>query len=325
METYYNFQEPMIFSNLLDNLQAYYEKKKMPDSDLSMRDQATKEPNAEPELLFEDADYRVDENTSFIDRYTAGLKAVMNAYYISENLSIDLGKLSADKIKGMYKKRLTKVTRNDVYVLKSLIFMAGMLHKYDVTKGWYEINYTERLEGADNFSNKIKPDLLELYKLFMQDNKLKNYGIAITYMGKDIKLHNDNNWFLNLLFPFLDEHLDISGLAHVKSELQKIKNAPKRVGRPPRQVIYNWILLGTYHLLQHSSVSKRATKNNDGKYGFLLEFLTYLNLASNKTTDILKQNIKDLKEDGFHFNPIKKPISFHYAENFLNWHKSTTP
>ena len=63
--------------------------------------------------------------------------------------------------------------------------------------------------------------MLNLYKMFHEKKKTKNNTITIEYNKQKIELTNDDNWFLNMITPYLDKYLGIPSLEEAEAELNK--------------------------------------------------------------------------------------------------------
>ena len=127
----------------------------------------------------------------------------------------------------------------------------------------------------------VRPDMLKLF-LFQDaisdkfNSKRKSQPITIK-CGKDkIEISNAENWFMQHLYLYLDEFLEVKDVKEADAELETYK---KKQGRTALNPLVNRVIWGTYNLLKEcTAFSSDNKKITDKMCKFILDFLLFLKL-----------------------------------------------
>lgn len=129
-------------------------------------------------------------------------------------------------------------------------------------------------------------------KMFHEKKKTKNNTITIEYNKQKIELTNDDNWFLNMITPYLDKYLGIPSLEEAEAELNKDYPTTGKRGRKRENAILDTVTLSIYNLLRHSSFAAKGKGLTDNEGKFILSLLVYLRLIDE---DSSKNDILNLR------------------------------
>ena len=79
------------------------------------------------------------------------------------------------------------------------------------------------------YTYSVRPDMLRLYRMFHEKKKTKHDTVTIEYNKQKIELANDDNWFLQMITPYLEKYLGVA------SFWKKRRQNLKRIIRQHRQ------------------------------------------------------------------------------------------
>lgn len=235
---------------------------------------------------------------------------------VGKNILLNLGYYTAEAIAEIYFKYMddNECTENDINIFYSLIMMAAVYYKHSRTKGLFDFEEPLVNDMQMDYSYKVRPDLLKLYEMFHAESKVKSKSIRIEYKNEVISLDNFDNWFTNMITPYLDKYLGVQNIQEAQAELEKDYPEKKQKGRKKTNNIADIMLMGTYKLIQSSSFAEEGKSLTNKQAEFLLEYLKYLGLiepdSSKDDTLNLRATVNNLKKYTLHFNwwaiPMRK-------------------
>lgn len=142
---------------------------------------------------------------------------------VGKAIIIDLGEYDYLTILQMYYDYVDEetTTDNDFNIGLVLTLIASIYNKYRNTNGFFDFEEVLMDDKQTDYSYRVRPDLLKLYELFHLKKKIKSDTIRIEYNNEVITLDNFDNWFTNMITPYLDKYLGVSSLEEAQTELEK--------------------------------------------------------------------------------------------------------
>ena len=140
------------------------------------------------------------------DKYKFSLTA-------GKNLVLESGDFEADYILNLWNLYDTNedsaCEEQDQDVFNGILLIVAIYYKYTQTNGYFDFGDYVAAPEQIQYTYSVRPDMLNLYKMFHEKKKTKNNTITIEYNKQKIELTNDDNWFLNMITPYLDKYLGI--------------------------------------------------------------------------------------------------------------------
>ncbi len=302
----YGFERPMLSHGLLTVYSAYAENY----GQFSKKEEETF--LLEPPIHKPLSDLRKPSTSHTID-----LDAQYEcAFNVGNKMLLNLGSYTIDDIAELVDKYLEEstTTKKDIDILFCLILMAGVYYKHQWTNGLFDFRDFLVNDMQMNYTYRVRPDFLKLYEMFHSEKKIKSNSIRIEYNNEVINLENFDNWFLNMVTPYLDKYLGVKSLEEVQTELQHDYPDKKQKGRKKVNNIADIMLMGTYNIIQYSSMAEEGKSLTNKQAEFLLDYLKYLGVIepdSNKDDTLnLRATINNLKKYTLDFNwwsiPMRK-------------------
>ena len=205
----------------------------------------------------------------------------MNEIVRSENhnLKLNCGEFSFEELKK--KCVLPEHEYNDVWY--AVLFIVTYLISKETKPFKGRPDYISEVTDWDliAYNEYVRPDMLKLF-LFQDaisdkfNSKRKSQPITIK-CGKDkIEISNAENWFMQHLYLYLDEFLEVKDVKEADAELDTYK---KKQGRTALNPLVNRVIWGTYNLLKEcTAFSSDNKKITDKMCKFILDFLLFLKL-----------------------------------------------
>ena len=215
---------------------------------------------------------------------------------VGKNLVLESGDFEADYILNLWNLYDTNedsaCEEQDQDVFNGILLIVAIYYKYTQTNGYFDfVDYVAAPEQIQ-YTYSVRPDMLNLYKMFHEKKKTKNNTITIEYNKQKIELTNDDNWFLNMITPYLDKYLGIPSLEEAEAELNKDYPTTGKRGRKRENAILDTVTLSIYNLLRHSSFAAKGKGLTDNEGKFILSLLVYLRLIDE---DSSKNDILNLR------------------------------
>ena len=296
LKEYYNYERSMLHNNFIYTYKIYAEN----FGNYSKEEEET--------YLLESPVHKKSisdiEIPDVID-YEKQYECVMN---VGKAIIIDLGEYDYLTILQMYYDYVDEetTTDNDFNIGLVLTLIASIYNKYRNTNGFFDFEEVLMDDKQTDYSYRVRPDLLKLYELFHLKKKIKSDTIRIEYNNEVITLDNFDNWFTNMITPYLDKYLGVSSLEEAQTELEKDYPEKKTKGRKRINQIADLILMGTYNLIQHGSFAEQGKSLTNKQAEFLLRSLKYLGLIEEDSSkdDIinLRATVSNLKKYSLVFN-----------------------
>ena len=142
--------------------------------------------------------------------------------------------------------------------------------------------------------------MLKLYELFHEKKRIKSNSIRIEYNNEVINLDNFDNWFMNMITPYLDKYLGVSSLEEAQEELDRDYPNKEKRGRKKSNPVFDFILWRSSKILMLSSFATPNVQINKSQADFLLKYLNFLGLLEE---DSLKNDALNLRAT---LNNLKK-------------------
>ena len=180
----------------------------------------------------------------------------------------------------------------DQDIFNGILLIVAIYYKYTQTNGYFDFGDYVAAPEQIQYTYSVRPDMLNLYKMFHEKKKTKNNTITIEYNKQKIELTNDDNWFLNMITPYLDKYLGIPSLEEAEAELNKDYPTTGKRGRKRENAILDTVTLSIYNLLRHSSFAAKGKGLTDNEGKFILSLLVYLRLIDE---DSSKNDILNLR------------------------------
>ena len=215
---------------------------------------------------------------------------------VGKNLVLKSGDFEADYILNLWNLYDTNedsaCEEQDQDIFNGILLIVAINYKYTQTNGYFDFgDYVADPEQLQ-YTYSVRPDMLNLYKMFHEKKKTKNNTITIEYNKQKIELTNDDNWFLNMITPYLDKYLGIPSLEEAEAELNKDYPTTGKRGRKRENAILDTVTLSIYNLLRHSSFAAKGKGLTDNEGKFILSLLVYLRLIDE---DSSKNDILNLR------------------------------
>ena len=221
---------------------------------------------------------------------------------VGKAVMLDFGDYDFNKILQMYFDFVDEesVTETDWNIAYSLVMVAAIYHKYVNSDGFFDFRDFLVNDLQSVYNTFVRPDLLKLYEMFHDKKQIKSNTIRIEYNNEVITLDNCDNWFMNMITPYLDKYLGVSSLEEAQKELEEDYPTKGRKGRKKNSIVADWILWQTSQLLQLSSFAEANVQINKSQAAFLLDYMKYLRLIEE---DSQKDDLLNLRAT---LNNLKK-------------------
>ena len=99
------------------------------------------------------------------------------------------------------------------------------------------------------YAKYVRPEMLQLYE-FLKTSKLTN--LQIKSPNSSVTIPNSEAWLTTLLEDYLDIYLGVNDLEEAQNELKFTYG--KKSGRKFDDPAFNIMTMGTFNILQHSSI-----------------------------------------------------------------------
>ena len=249
---------------------------------------------------------------------------------VGKNLVLKSGDFEADYILNLWNLYDTNedsaCEEQDQDIFNGILLIVAIYYKYTQTNGYFDFGDYVADPEQIQYTYSVRPDMLNLYKMFHEKKKTKNNTITIEYNKQKIELTNDDNWFLNMITPYLDKYLGVSTLEEAETELDKDYPSIGKRGRKRENAILDTITLSIYNLLRHSSFAAKGKGLTDNEGNFILELLKYLKLIDEDSpkNDILnlRATIRNLQKYEVRPNWWKIPMCKTSPNNPVEYLKS---
>ena len=133
---------------------------------------------------------------------------------VGKVLLLDFGDYDYNKLLQLYCDYLDAETCTDMdmKIAHVFVFLTAIYQKYQQTNGFF--GWEEALVNTTQavYNTYVRPDMLKLYELFHEEKHIKSNSIRIEYNNEVINLDNFDNWFMNMITPYLDKYLGVSSL-----------------------------------------------------------------------------------------------------------------
>ena len=221
---------------------------------------------------------------------------------VGKVLLLDFGDYDYNKLLQLYCDYLDEKTYTDMdmKIAHVFVFLTAIYQKYQQTNGFF--GWEEALVNTTQavYNTYVRPDMLKLYELFHEKKRIKSNSIRIEYNNEVINLDNFDNWFMNMITPYLDKYLGVSSLEEAQEELDRdYPNKGKR-GRKKSNPVFDFILWRASKILELSSFATPNVQINKSQADFLLKYLNFLGLLEE---DSLKNDALNLRAT---LNNLKK-------------------
>ncbi|WP_157277681.1 hypothetical protein [Parabacteroides goldsteinii] len=183
-------------------------------------------------------------------------------------------------------------------IMYVLLWMAAIYDKYKHNR-FVHSDDIENSYGSLAYAKYVRPEMLQLYE-FLKTSKLTN--LQIKSPNSSVTIPNSEAWLTTLLEDYLDIYLGVNDLEEAQNELKFTYG--KKSGRKFDDPAFNIMTMGTFNILQHSSIaSTKAGTITNQQCEFILEYLDILDFFKND----------DKKND---MNYIRSIISIMKKQNF---------
>lgn len=195
---------------------------------------------------------------------------------------------------------------NDIYY--AVLFFTGIWLKHKATKGMFGLDYSAPMEKAIPNKDKVRPEMLEVYKLFHADKLTNNRTVELRYKGDTLKIKNTDNWFTTMLDYYFKDYLQVNGYEDADRELTDFDPyyTPNKKGRKA-DVSFLMVTITLYRLLKHLSFSDKGLTNDEGF--FILDYLKLLDIIEEGSS---KDDILNLR------STINNLLNKHYTPQWWN-------
>ena len=215
---------------------------------------------------------------------------------VGKNLILESGNYQTEYIEKLWNTYNTNedetYIQQDRDIFYGILLIVCIYHKYKQTYGYFDFEDYIADPVQVQYTYSVRPDMLRLYKMFHEKKKTKHNTVTIEYNKQKIELTNDDNWFLQMITPYLDKYLGVSSLEEADTELDKDYPSIGKRGRKRENAILDTVTLSVYNLLRHSSFAIKGKGLTDNEGNFILELLKYLGLLDE---DSPKNDILNLR------------------------------
>ena len=149
------------------------------------------------------------------------------------------------------------------------------------------------------YAKYVRPEMLQLYE-FLKTSKLTN--LQIKSPNSSVTIPNSEAWLTTLLEDYLDIYLGVNDLEEAQNELKFTYG--KKSGRKFDDPAFNIMTMGTFNILQHSSIASTKTGTiTNQQCEFIKNYLDILGMFSKFDTrnnvDSLRTSISIMRKKGF--------------------------
>jgi len=235
---------------------------------------------------------------------------------VGKNLILESGSYQAEYIETLWNTYNTNedetCTQQDLDIFYGILLIVCIYHKYKQTCGYFDFGDYIADPVQVQYTYSVRPDMLRLYRMFHEKKKTKHDTVTIEYNKQKIELANDDNWFLQMITPYLEKYLGVASLEEAETELEKDYPSIGKRGRKRENAILDTVTLSVYNLLRHSSFAIKGKGLTDNEGNFILELLKYLEILDEDSpkNDILnlRATIRNLQKYGVRPNWWNIPI-----------------
>ncbi len=235
---------------------------------------------------------------------------------VGKNLILESGSYQTEYIETLWNTYNTNedetCTQQDLDIFYGILLIVCIYHKYKQTCGYFDFGDYIADPVQVQYTYSVRPDMLRLYRMFHEKKKTKHDTVTIEYNKQKIELSNDDNWFLQMITPYLEKYLGVASLEEAETELEKDYPSIGKRGRKRENAILDTVTLSVYNLLRHSSFAIKGKGLTDNEGNFILELLKYLEILDEDSpkNDILnlRATIRNLQKYGVRPNWWNIPI-----------------
>ena len=203
---------------------------------------------------------------------------------VGKNLILESGNYQTEYIEKLWNTYNTNedetYIQQDRDIFYGILLIVCIYHKYKQTYGYFDFEDYIADPVQVQYTYSVRPDMLRLYKMFHEKKKTKHNTVTIEYNKQKIELTNDDNWFLQMITPYLDKYLGVSSLEEADTELDKDYPSIGKRGRKRENAILDTVTLSVYNLLRHSSFAIKGKGLTDNDRLFSLELILYQGAGS---------------------------------------------
>lgn len=183
-------------------------------------------------------------------------------------------------------------------VVNILLWMAAIYDKY-THNHFMQSDDIENSYDSLAYAKYVRPEMLQLYE-FLKTSKLTN--LQIKSPNSSVTLPNSEAWLTTLLEDYLDIYLGVNDLEEAQNELKFTYG--KKSGRKFDDPAFNIMTMGTFNILQHSSIASTKTGTiTNQQCEFIKNYLDILGMFSKFDTrnnvDSLRTSISIMRKKGF--------------------------
>ena len=235
---------------------------------------------------------------------------------VGKNLILESGSYQTEYIETLWNTYNTNedetCIQQDQDIFYGILLIVCIYHKYKQTCGYFDFGDYIADPVQMQYTYSVRPDMLRLYRMFHEKKKTKHDTVTIEYNKQKIELANDDNWFLQMITPYLEKYLGVASLEEAETELEKDYPSIGKRGRKRENAILDTVTLSVYNLLRHSSFAIKGKGLTDNEGNFILELLKYLEILDEDSpkNDILnlRATIRNLQKYGVRPNWWNIPI-----------------
>lgn len=183
-------------------------------------------------------------------------------------------------------------------VVNILLWMAAIYEKYTHNR-FMQSDDIENNYDSLAYAKYVRPEMLQLYE-FLKTSKLTN--LQIKSPNGSVTIPNSEAWFTTLLEDYLNIYLGVNDLEEAQNELKFTYG--KKSGRKFDDPAFNIMAMGTFNILQHSTIaSTKAGAITSKQCNFILKYLDLLGMFGKFDTrnniDSLRTSISIMRKQGF--------------------------
>lgn len=177
-----------------------------------------------------------------------------------------------------YIKKHPNYTEADEDIYYSILFLTGIWLKYKATKGMFDYDYDSPTEKPLPNTGKIRPEMLEVYRLLHSDKQTNSQLVTLTYKQDSITIKNTDNWFITALDCFFKDYLHVNGYEGADRELAGFdpNYTPNNKKGRKADTAFLMVTISLYRLLKHLPFSDKGLTNDEGY--FILDYLKLLDV-----------------------------------------------
>lgn len=166
---------------------------------------------------------------------------------VGKNLILESGSYQAEYIETLWNTYNTNedetCIQQDQDIFYGILLIVCIYHKYKQTCGYFDFRDYIADPVQVQYTYSVRPDMLRLYKIFHEKKKTKHDTVTIEYNKQKIELSNDDNWFLQMITPYLEKYLGVASLEEAETELEKDYPSIGKRGRKRENAILDTVTL----------------------------------------------------------------------------------